>query len=279
MTDGLHFAGHLTIDAVFRSLSATTSLNSSSAFVAFAGGSAGAVGVFNNCDYVASIVKGTVTCVPIGGYVPEIVWYPGAHSHTPAEDLRDDAFESHVQLFGARLPPACVASLGPTSSYKCILPRISYPFIDRPVFIIEAITDSCVLCEFEGMGKSVDTCGLPPRLHALWPPSAKAFAAAYGANATANFRPVLASARDGLFAASCFLHCGFELARPMINGTGVVNALSQWVSAHMAPTPGAFDDPYRYKWMDTCSRSGRFWPPCNPTCPLVPRFDVLSPTF
>ena len=120
MADGLHFAGHLTIDAVFRSLSATTSLNSSSAFVAFAGGSAGAVGVFNNCDYVASIVKGMVTCVPIGGYVPEIVWYPGAHGHTPAEDLRDDAFESHVQLFGARLPPACVASLGPTTSYKCI---------------------------------------------------------------------------------------------------------------------------------------------------------------
>ena len=69
-TFGLWFAGHHTVDAMLRSLSASHGLNSTSspAFLAFAGGSADGLGVFYNNDFVATrLPAATVVGVHIGG--------------------------------------------------------------------------------------------------------------------------------------------------------------------------------------------------------------------
>ena len=73
------------------SLVASTSLGAAGTFVAFAGGSAGGLGVFSNVDYVASLLPhAKVVGVPIGAYVPEIAWYQGVNSqHTFSNALND----------------------------------------------------------------------------------------------------------------------------------------------------------------------------------------------
>ena len=100
----------------------------------------------------------------------------------------------------------------------------------------------------------------------------------YGANATKNMAQILANPRDGLFAPSCFLHCGFKLDKPLINGVGVIDALHQWVLTKMPSANstgvdvGNHDPATSFKWMDSgCGADGKqFWPPCNPTCPPLP---------
>ena len=92
----------------------------------------------------------------------------------------------------------------------------------------------------------------------------------YGQNASKNMVQVLLSPRDGLFAASCFLHCGFTLDAPLIDGTMVVDALMSWVSTYQG---GGAGPPLsqRTKWLDSCGGpDGTFWPPCNPSCPFLP---------
>ena len=44
--------------------------------------------------------------------------------------------------------------------------------------------------------------------------------------------PILASTRDGLFAASCLLHCGFTLDGPLIRGENAISALFKWAAEY-----------------------------------------------
>ena len=85
---------------------------------------------------------------------------------------------------------------------------------------------------------------------------------------------VLNSPRDGLFAASCFMHCGFTLDQPTIGGTMVIDALWSWIQRELkgeqSETLGS-----GFKWIDDCPAKHpdgetAYWPPCNPTCPLLP---------
>merc|ERR1712167_473895 len=112
--------------------------------------------------------------------------------------------------------------------------------------------------------------------------AAEEFSSEYGSNVSALVSSqLLNSSRDGVFAASCYMHCGFTLTKPTIRGAFAVGALYEWVSSvtghshHLEP-------PDRFKWVDSCSH-GRYWPPCNPTCPLNPKAAVaptaLNPEF
>ena len=167
-TFGLWFSGHHTIAATIDHLSRHTGLNASApaaraggghaaqqkTHVVFSGGSAGGVGVFSNFEYVQAVLPhATVLGAPIGGFVPEIHWFTGAHHTTPPDDLRTPAFRRLVELYQSYLPEACVRAMG-ADAYKCELPHFSYPHLTVPVFIIEAITDSVVLGGFEGVSNA-----------------------------------------------------------------------------------------------------------------------------
>merc|ERR1712023_381141 len=105
------------------------------------------------------------------------------------------------------------------------------------------------------------------------PEEEKAFMNTYGINASSNMRQVLNSTRDGLFASSCFLHCHFTLQGPRIRNTNVIDALYSWTKTYMpgetALAKSREDDPLKYKWIDQCAGDA-YWPPCNPSCPLIP---------
>merc|ERR1711871_704534 len=125
---------------------------------------------------------------PIGGYVPNITWYTGPGYKTPTEDVRDNAFKHHVVLFESYFPSGCKEALAEKDHYKCLIPRLLYPYSKVPLFVIEALTDSCVLDEFEGVPFPV-----------FAPNAAKEFMSNYGYNASMNFHQVLINPRDGVF--------------------------------------------------------------------------------
>lgn len=274
-TFNLWFNGHDTITAVFQDLAKSTSVNKTGSFVAFAGGSAGGLGVFINSDYVASILQSTLVGVPIGGYVPNIEWYTGKGSSTPPVDVRDPAFMHHRKLYSAYLPENCFQKLGDSNGYKCLIPRHSYKYSNRPLFIIESLTDSVVLTGFEGVSEDF----------LFWPESAKTFVSDYGKNASENFGQVLNSTRDGMFAASCLLHCNFKLDKPLIDGENAVGGLYKWIKQYMPHSdmnkkradgeqgtvllPHHGNPQAAFKWIDRC-KNNVYWPPCNSKCPAIP---------
>ena len=269
-TFNLWFNGHDTITAVFEDLAKSTTVNKTGSFITFAGGSAGGLGVFINYDYVASILESTLVGVPIGGYVPNIEWYTGKDSSTPPVDVRDPAFIHHRKLYDAYLPENCLQKVGDSNGYKCLIPRHSYKYSNRPLFIIESLTDSVVLTGFEGISRDF----------LFWPESIKTFVSEYGKNASENFGQVLKSTRDGMFAASCLLHCNFKLHKPLINGENAVGGLYKWIKQYMPDHHRTNKDGFlallpnlnpqsAFKWIDRC-KNEIYWPPCNSKCPLIP---------
>lgn len=243
--------------------------NSTSSLVILSGGSAGGLGVFSNIDFVADRLVAKVIGAPVGGYVPRVEWYTGSNHNTPAEDVRDVAFIAHTRLFASSLPVRCLAAISSTDAYKCIIPRLAWPHYHAPLFVIEALTDACVICKFEGVGDSPDACWVPPRLHFNWPQQIREYVSAYGRNATTAMGQILATPSAGLFVASCFLHCGFTLKQPLINGTAAVDALHRWALTHSRNASVQNDGATNFKWIDNCT-GGSYWPPCNPMCPFNP---------
>ena len=91
-----------------------------------------------------------------------------------------------MKLFNSFLPTDCAAALN-HKSFLCLVPRLSWQFKRRPLFVIEALTDACVLCGFEGVGKSTDACWLPELAHGkLRSPAERVWMSAYGRNASRN---------------------------------------------------------------------------------------------
>lgn len=259
-TFGLWFSGHNTIVAMLDYFSPGTggslNLNDDQTFIVFSGDSAGGFGVWTNLDYMASRLPfATVVGAPIGGFPPRVNWYTGWHSYIPEEDGRNSAWGRHVKLYDSYLNIACKNHYRYNSSL-CTVPYIMYPFIQQPVFIIEALTDSVVTCEFEGLA-----CSAVELLNK----EVKSFLNGFAQNLTKNLNQ-LNTTRDGVFAPSCFMHCEFSIEQPTIRDVNVVDSLYMWVKTYM-PTEQAFQRiAGEFVYIDTCP-SGSFWPPCNKNCP------------
>lgn len=185
-TWGLYFSGHHSITAIISDLSRTgnSTLNTTGANVIFSGGSAGGVGTFANYEYVATLLPDAkVVGAPVGGFPPEIFIYEGKGAVAPAEDLTDEHFQVAVDLYDAYVPEACANDKKKADRWKCGIPHIVYPHLTIPLFITEALTDSCVLCEFEGLA-----ClgGVYPIIE-----EAREYSNEYGRNASMNMQQVL----------------------------------------------------------------------------------------
>jgi hypothetical protein len=202
-------------------------------------------------------------------YFFQLEWYTGPGHVVPSEDARDDSAEHLVQLWQAYMNPHCVAGTDPGQAHRCILPHFLYRHLTVPLFIAESITDVVIMVGFEGV---------PADLNVVLDPLTVYFIEEYARNATANFRQ-LNSTRDGIFAPSCPMHCGFTLDGPLIGGLNLHRALASWVNAtvqgvaHLPYATKSRDSPAslasgdaRFTWVDECPL-GVYWPWCNPTCP------------
>ena len=255
-TWGLYFSGYHNIQATVRYLSTRYKLNTTGNILIWSGGSAGGVGVFSTLDFVAeSLPAVRVVGVPVGGFPPEIFWSSTKDSKVPNEDIRTPAFRENNELYNAVLPSACAHALGPARSYMCGVPHIAYPYLQTPVFVIQAKTDVVVSCIFEGM-----PC--KPVAKALFNPENWQRWSTFGQNASVLLaNTVMKSERDGLFASSCLIHTGFTLDGPLIDSQNAVEALYSWVFSKENSTAQR-----SHKHQDICA-GNRYYPPCGHKCP------------
>ena len=261
-TWGLYFSGFHNVMATVDFMSAHHGLNTSGNTLVWSGGSAGGVGVFSTLDRVAALLTpGGVRVVgaPVGGFPPEVYWSRTAGSTPPSEDVRTPAFKANNALFDAVLPPACAAALGEDVRYMCGVPHIAYKYMQTPTFIIEALTDVVISCQFEGMPCS-------PVVKALLNPDNWNRWAEYGNNCTEMLgHTVLQRARDGVFAPSCLMHTGFTLEGPLIDGLNAVQATWNWLFPGNATSANQTN-----QYIDSCAH-GKLYPPCGKKCPPLTR--------
>ena len=260
-TWGLYFSGYHNIQATVQYLSNTYGMNTTGNTLVWSGGSAGGVGVFSTLDLVAaSIPEVRVVGAPVGGFPPEVFWSTIKGSSSPAADVRDPAFKVNNELYDAVLPPTCAKALGPARSYQCGIPHVAYPYLQTPVFIIQAKTDVVVTCDFEGM-----PC--KPVAKALFNPDNWHRWDEFGNNATNMLaETVMKSGRDGVFAASCLLHTGFTLDGPLIDSQNAVEALHAWLYRNTTTITSGSDNSDKHE--DVCDNN-KYWPPCGEKCPPI----------
>ena len=281
-TFGLWISGHNSIEALIDDFSSTNRSGHNMAMpgstVILSGGSAGGIGAFNNVDFVADkLPNSLVLGAPVGGFPPEVNWYTGKGSTVPDEDARDSSFWKNEAFWGSYQQEKCVAELSPVNETDlCTVPYRLYDHLKTPVFIVEAITDAVVMCGFEG---------LPCKPEDLLLADVRDFIDDYAANFTQSAARLFTDTpRNGLFAASCLMHTGFELTEPLVNGTNAIDATFEWYKYHAEQfqnkgTATRHRDSAKaspnFVWMDTC-KDGKYFPPCDAKCPPTPTEDELS---
>lgn len=179
-TFGLFFSGHLIVKALIGQLKTDNSLGSADTLI-FSGQSAGGVGVFNNIDYVQSLLPGVaVVGMPIGGYIPIVTPYSGPF-HANEEELADrSSWQSQQGLFAGFSDQSCANSSRSADSWKCGVPTLAYDHISSPLLVVESQIDSVIMFQFsDGVDRKI--------------PAAQKWVASYRANATHFAEAVLAS--------------------------------------------------------------------------------------
>ena len=245
---GWYFAGHEILGAVLDALEAAHGLSAASEII-MSGESAGGFGVYHNVDWLAQrYPRARVVGAPIAGFEFYAWPYTGAGNTGPSE-LADFsaaamAHGTYNVLWDSFVPPACLADHS-TDPGACLLPSLSYGYVQAPLFIMEAQGDSVVLKDHDSVP------GLKSR-SAVTPP-VQAYMAAFAANQSACLAPAMApKSADGVFNPSCFIHTGFT-STIKIAGQGYLDAFRSWLGGAAV------------KLADKCAGGEVL---CNPTCPL-----------
>ena len=158
----------------------------------------------------------------------------------------------------------CFTGAASSKSAEIIAPSPNDATIDS---YCQALTDATILGGFEAV---------PVK---FFDPKVAAFINEYGHNASHNFLQIN-TARDGLYAPSCIMHCGFLLDHPLIDGQNAVAAMHSWVmarsgraatvesggSSSAADIRGDSGAAGQFMWQDSCP-DGKYYPPCNRHCP------------
>ena len=230
-TWGLHFDGHHVVQAMIAQLKTRRDLGAAD-LVVFAGGSAGGMGVFYNVDYVASQLPGVrVLGMPIGGYIFAHPNYSGPGAGTDPETADEAAFKRDAALYqaGDAATARCARALGDANAWRCLEPTVLYKFVQTPLLILESQTDSVVMFGFSD---------LPEALNA----DVENYVVAFRKNSTQLAHAVVASPKDAIFSACCFMHTNFARGSPTIGGTDYYDFLRAAVRAPAGKPPASLVD-------------------------------------
>ena len=246
-TYGYLFSGHLIFSAVLDALDAAEGMTDATEIV-LTGDSAGGFGVYNNVDWLAARYSSArVVGAPIAGFEFYAWPYRGpGHTSSSLADFSYSAMSggAYNKLWGSMVPTKCAAAKA-SEPGACLLPGFSYPYIDAPLFIIEAQSDSVVLMYHDWVPQI-------KRKSQVTAPLVK-----YFSEFQKNQSQFLASAMsstsvNGVFNPSCFIHTKFDKSIT-IAGLNYLEAFLQWKNGS------------KVKLMDTCA-DGKVL--CNPSCPL-----------
>lgn len=223
---GLHFAGHLNIQAVFKHLNTSDALGGASS-VLLMGASAGGIGVFQNADFVKTKLVPHVAhfkAVPVSGF-----YFPG-----PVEEYYEDVLHLHLPInaiaswylthwFASALDESCVVSTPTSNQHRCWDASFLYKHVETPLFVIENLFDQnqindILLCPTEKNSTAT-----------------RAFVKKFGETMTFGLRSNVQSKvgyekGDGLFAPSCFSHTSNICVQrgPIVKSKSLREVLPAW---------------------------------------------------
>mmetsp|Transcript_13111 Transcript_13111/g.36227 ORF Transcript_13111/g.36227 Transcript_13111/m.36227 type:complete len:525 (+) Transcript_13111:2-1576(+) len=245
---GVHYAGHLIVQAVLAALDERGLVHADQ--IVLSGHSAGGMGVWLHLDWLARRYPAArVVGAPIAGFYFFAYPYQGPGHTDPAAglaDFREPAWASYWALWQAFADESCLATLN-TQPWRCMLANESHPFVTTPVFITQAQTDQVVLVSHDWF---------PP---ADWTPPALDYLREWHGNMSAALGSVTqrcdwdgAACLDvGFFSPACFTHVNFTQAYPLVGGLSFVEVFGNWLHpARKGPT----------RVQDECGEL------CNPTC-------------
>ena len=239
-TFGYFFSGHLILEAVLKELESLSDIKSASQII-LTGESAGGIGVWPNVDWLAGMYPGArVVAAPIAGFYFFAYPFTGpGHTSSGLADFRKSAWPSHYSLWESFVDVTCARNL--LEPAYCILANYSLPFIDSKAFIIESQTDKVVLLYHDWI----------PNQDPSWSSSVKEYFRRWQHNMSIALQSSSSDySKNGVFSPACFIHTGFNLQSPVINGLNFVEAFSKW-----------FFDGEAVKLQDDCGIL------CNPSCP------------
>lgn len=240
-TFGYYFSGHLIIDAVLTELENNANLKDAIEIIV-TGESAGGIGVWPNVDWISErYVNARVVAAPIAGFYFFAYPYNGpGHTGNRLTDFSKSAWPSHYTLWQSFVDETCANALNEPG--YCILANYSFPFVKSNAFIIEAQTDQVVLLYHDWIPNNQDPD---------WSNDVKRYFSEWHDNMTIALEPSMSKdSKNGVFNPACFIHTGFNLQSPLIEGLNFVQAFSKWF----------FNEVDKVKLQDTCGIL------CNPTC-------------
>lgn len=273
---GFYFSGHLNFKNILHHILSNEPESRSMTRIMFTGTSAGAAGVFHNCDFLQSFLNEVgpalgiadvqVSCVPVGGW-----FMPGHTADHPDDDLVGPSLYSDFSagvatdsapqtqyanaLWHKYLPPNCVADTeNVPEPWMCGLATAIYKSISRPMYVIQNMFDELGLSSQLGLARSgYQSC--PGQEFIAYvgdamKESAKAVKDRFEEKQT-----------DGLFLASCFDHTkgikfGFSTT---LQGHTSKDGVASWFfgdNDNVPHVPRILEDDCQSPWGG----------PCNPTC-------------
>jgi hypothetical protein len=116
--------------------------------------------------------------------------------------------------------------------WVCLLANESYPYVDTPVFIIEAQTDEVVLLYHDWVPQADITSA--PVLAYINEWKRNMTSALQGAVASSSARHLKQT--TGVFNPACLIHTSFNTTVPSINNLVYTDVLRTWYSGGAGPT-------------------------------------------
>jgi len=237
-TFNLYFSGHKIFKAILDDLDKRYALDQATTII-LTGESAGGFGVYSNLDWLQQRYNhAKVVGAPIAGY--EFYAYPymgPGHTGSTLADFRPEAWPQHINLWNSSLNTGCL-SAHKLDPWACELPAYSYEYVQTPLFIIEAQSDSVVLTGHNWV----------PSQHTSAP--ILAYFKEFHANQTTSLTKAMSSSSvHGVYNPACYIHTGFTNSI-LLDGKNYREAFGDWLLRGKI-----------VKLQDNCGEL------CNPTCP------------
>jgi hypothetical protein len=170
--------------------------------------------------------------------------YTGPDRRSNVQDFTAAGFKKFYDMHSAFVDADCKDALEP---WMCQQANYSSPYIQTPIFVAQALTDGSVMPNHGGVQDQPTS----------WGPEMSAYAQEWHDNMTRGLNNFLTGPGPrGLFAPSCYDHCGIRIGAPRIQGIDVMDAMHTWLARVLN---GSAEEG---QVMDDCK--GLM---CNPTCP------------
>jgi len=262
---GYYFSGHVNFELIVQHIVDTIPAAKDATKVLLTGNSAGGIGTFHNCDFLADKlaslgISAEVSCAPKAGWfvpgftedqedpeLPPSTWDNWSAGKTGGPD------SGGAEVWQAYAHPDCLKAHSSSDANKCSSASVVYPFIRTRMYFMQNMYDPAQINGQFGLRKSD-----------MQTKQGKEYIAYFGRAMRNSTNQVLTKPGDGLFLASCYAHGDGLGVGPVgttkVKGLTSAQGLGDWFTGKPTLPTILIDD---------CEMESPGLP-CNPTCTVTP---------